>query len=89
MSARTSSGFRVTSAYHEKCVAESIKRMEAVASASASSANYSTGVYRNCNQVAQGDVWKELVRKEKHSKKAWLVGATPTGGGTQVFSRML
>ena len=81
MSARTPSGFRVTSAYHEKCVSESIKRIEAAKSASATSASYSTSVYRSCNQVAQGDVWKELVRKEKHSKKAWSVDVTRGRGG--------
>ena len=87
MSARASSGFRVTSSYHEKCVSESIKRIEAATSASASSGNYSTGVYRNCNQVAQSDVWKELVRKEKHSKKAWSVGACITMG--RAYPRVL
>ena len=76
MASRGSSSFRVSSSYHEKCVSESVKRIEAVTSASATSGNYSTGVHRNCNQVAQGDVWKELVRKEKHCKKAWSVHET-------------
>ena len=70
----TSAGYRlpVTSEYHHKCIAESVKKIrEATERAAGKDKTYSQGEYRNCNVVAQESIWKEHVHNEIKSTKDW------------------
>ena len=60
----------VTSSYHEKCIAASVKAIKDV-SDKTSEKTYSHGAYRDCNVVAQERIWSEYVQKELKQAKTW------------------
>ena len=60
----------VTSSYHEKCIAASVKAIKDV-SDKTSDKTYSHGAYRDCNAVAQERIWSEYVQKELKQAKTW------------------
>lgn len=69
----TSAGYRlpiVTSGYHEKCIATSVKAIKDV-SDKTSDKTYSSGAYRDCNVVAQERIWAEYVQRELKQAKTW------------------
>lgn len=61
----------VTSSYHEKCIAASLKAYQASMNAPSSDKTYTMQDFRNCNQVAQNQIWKENVQKETVAAKRW------------------
>ena len=70
----TPGGFKIpvaSSSYHEKCIASSVKALQASLNAASSDQTYSLMAYRNCNQVAQEKIWTENVHKESSAARRW------------------
>lgn len=70
----TSAAFRVptvSSAYHEKCIAKSVKAIQEASTRAQSEKSYPQNAYRDCNVVAQEKIWSEYVQKEMKTAKSW------------------
>lgn len=69
----TSAGYRlpVSSEYHHKCIAEPAKKIREAAERAGKDKTFTMGEYRNCNKVAQENIWKEHVHNEMQSTRDW------------------
>lgn len=70
----TTGGFRipiVSSSYHEKCIAPSVKAIQGASASAGSNKTFTQGAYKNCNAVAQEKIWSEHVQKEHKITKSW------------------
>lgn len=69
----TSAGYRipVTSEYHQKCIAKSMKIIRDTTERFGAEKTFSQVEYRNCNAVAQERLWKEHVHNEIKATKEW------------------
>lgn len=69
------SGFRlpmVSSSYHQKCIASSVKAIEEAAVRTTSGEKtHPSSAYRDCNNVAQNKRWVESVHKELVAARSW------------------
>lgn len=61
----------VSSSYHEKCIAPSVKAIKEAAERSGSGQTFSYGAYQKCNVVAQEKIWSEHCQKEHKILKNW------------------
>ena len=62
---------RTSSAYHQRCIAPSIKALEDAARRQPGEKVHPGSAYRDCNMVAQERVWKEGVQKETAAAREW------------------
>lgn len=69
----TSAAYRlpVSSEYHTKCIAESVKKIRESERSNRPSKNFSLGEYRKCNVVAQENIWKEHCGNELKAIRDW------------------
>ena len=61
----------MSSAYHEKCIAKSVKAIHEASARAQSEKSYPQNAYRDCNVVAQERIWSEYVQKEMKTAKTW------------------
>lgn len=61
----------VSSSYHEKCIAPSVKAMKEASEKSGSGRTFTYGDFQKCNAVAQERIWSEHCHKEHNITKSW------------------
>ena len=63
----------VSSSYHQKCIAASVKAIEeaALRNSGTSDKTHPSTAYRDCNTVAQNKRWTESVHKELVAARSW------------------
>ena len=72
----TPAGFRlpvVSSSYHEKCIAASVKAIQEASARSSAGGDktHPSSAYKDCNTVVQNKIWVESVQKEQVAAKSW------------------